>query len=330
MSELVSVVIVNWRAKQYVRELLASLARQTYRPLEIWLVNQTDAEDLSEFSLKTADYAISVINLPENVGFAAANNAGIRKAQGDYILLLNPDTFLNADTVSQLLEGMKQQEADYVCPKILDATRPQLLDRVQDGYARSGLALTIGKGERDEGQYDTVEEVFGAPGAAVMFRRQFFDQVGLFDAGLFLYYEDVDLNIRARMLGLRCFYIPAAVVYHHGSVTTGSRFNRTTIYYSTRNLIWLYRARLPASLRHPLRHTLLLIRLAGFHLLRSRQVGAFIAGLWAGYRSVPGLLLPPAEMAPTAARAFLRWQIRSEQADLVSRRRRKQQKNYPK
>jgi GT2 family glycosyltransferase len=320
MTPLVSIVIVNWHAKDYIRDLLAGLARQTHRPLEIWLVNQTDAEDLQEFALKTSDYQVRVIDLPENAGFAAANNAGIRKATGDYILLLNPDTRVEPDTVAQLLAGVARTGADFVCPKLLDAALPAIFDRISDGYARSGLALTIGKGARDEGQYDADEEVFGAPGAAVLFRRQFFDAVGLFDEGLFLYYEDVDLNLRARLLGLRCFYIPAAVVYHHGSATTGSRFNRTTVYYSTRNLIWLYRARLPAALRHPLRHGWMLLRLAGFHLLRTGQIAAYVRGLLDGYRGAPPLQETPTDASPAAYRAFLRWQLRSEEADRQARR----------
>src|ERR1700720_2970238 len=94
-----------------------------------------------------------------------------------------------------------------------------------------------GHGEPDSGQYDRAEEVFGACGGAAIYRRAALAAVGGFDEGYFAYYEDIDWAFRAQLAGLRCRYVPTAVLYHRGSATLGRGMTDFNSYHLWRNPI---------------------------------------------------------------------------------------------
>jgi hypothetical protein len=102
-------------------------------------------------------------------------------------------------------------------------------------------------GETDVGQYDRCEEVFGAPGTAVLYRRKMLDEVGLNDEDYFIMHEDDDLNLKARFGGWKCVYVPTAVVYHFHSLRIESH-SPLKLYYGERNRIWMVVKFLPPSL----------------------------------------------------------------------------------
>jgi len=327
MKELVSVVIVNWHSSGHLRALLPSLAIQTYQNLEVIIVNNSPEEDLSDLASTLGSIPLEIVSPEENTGFARGNNIGIKRARGDYLLLLNPDTRLERDSIEQLEAGLTRHGADAACPKLLLLEEPKVIDRIYDGYRRDGLAVTVGRGELDVGQYDETREVFGVPGAAAMFTRRYFDQVGLFEESLLAYYEDVDLNLRARFAEKKIWYIPQAVVYHQGGASTGSRFNPTTIYYSTRNMLWISRFRWPEDWPNKfVRRFRLLLMLSVWHLLRTGQFFPFVRGVYAGMWKLPERAIQRLQWSEQARNNVLQGLEQSEAEEKIWRSRRNKQK----
>jgi GT2 family glycosyltransferase len=96
-------------------------------------------------------------------------------------------------------------------------------------------AYRRGQGQRDDGSFDTEEEVFSASGTACLWRADAFRSLGAFDNSFFGYYEDVDLGFRARRAGYECWYAPLAVVVHRGSTTAAVRWREFESGYAVRN-----------------------------------------------------------------------------------------------
>ncbi|HEY5159826.1 MAG TPA: glycosyltransferase family 2 protein [Gaiellaceae bacterium] len=232
---LVSVVIPNWNGRAFLPACLGALRNQTYRELEIVLVDNHSTDDSVAFA--RAHYQdVKVVNLDENLGFAKAMNAGISASESDYIACLNNDTEASPQWLSELVACMERHpKAAAVASKMLDQRRPDLLDGAGDIMTRYLRAYPRGKGEQDAGQYDEELEVFGASGGASLWRAEALREIGLFDEDLFAYYEDVDLSFRARLAGYECWYAPLAVVLHAGSGTSAPAEGKFTHYHAVRN-----------------------------------------------------------------------------------------------
>src|SRR6185436_1800580 len=125
--------------------------------------------------------------------------------------------------------------------------RPELLDGAGDEYHVSGLAWRRYYNHIEKEYGIKPEEVFGACAAASLYLREDFLKVGGFDEGYFSYFEDVDLSFRLRLVGRRCLYVPAAVVCHVGSASSG-KVSDFVIYHGHRNLVWGYFKNMPALL----------------------------------------------------------------------------------
>lgn len=177
---------------------------------------------------------VRVIRNAGNVGFAAAQNQAIAATRSAWVLTLNPDTQLEPRFLSELLEAAQaDHRAGTVCGKLRslhpDLTRPDdpILDSTGIFFNDELRHFDRGWGEPDRGQFDCTEYVFGATGAAALYRRQMIDEVstssGFFDPDFFAYREDADVAWRAQLLGWRCLYTPEAVGYHVRRVRPGAR-----------------------------------------------------------------------------------------------------------
>ena len=155
-----------------------------------------------------------------------------RKASGSSAL--NPDVLLADDFVRRLVEaGSAHPEAGSICGKLLrwdpacEPPQTRLIDSTGIYFTRNMRHLDRGAEEADNGQYDRAQYVFGATGAAAMFRRSFVEAVSVdgefFDEDFFSYREDADLAWRAQVMGWKCLYTPAAVAWHVRRVTPERR-----------------------------------------------------------------------------------------------------------
>jgi len=240
VSELsFDVVIPNWNGKKWLCECLKSLQRQTFRSFRVIVVDN-GSTDGSVGMLREKFPEVLCLENPENTGFSAAVNQGIAAARAPWILLLNNDMEVAPDCLDNLASAARRYpDYAFFALKMVNYHERTYLDGAGEAYLRGGAGYRLGTMEFDSEHYQHDRDCFGACGGAALYRQDVFTAAGLFDEGFFAYLEDVDLNLRAVRLGLRCRYIAGAVVYHIGSASTGSKFNPTTIRLSTRNSLYV-------------------------------------------------------------------------------------------
>jgi GT2 family glycosyltransferase len=243
----IAVIIVNANTGVHIERALTSLAKQTLAPTRVIVVDNASTDGSPDEIAKRFP-SVDLIRLDRNVGFAAANNVGVRAADDcEWVALVNPDAFPLSDWLAALARAIEQRpQYAFFGSRLVSADAPSLLDGTGDVYHVSGLAW-----RRDHGRPATVApgagEIFSPCAAAALYRRDAFLEVGGFDESYFCYFEDSDLAFRLRLAGHRCLYVPDAVVHHVGSVTAG-RFSDFTVYHSFRNLVWTYAKNMPTPL----------------------------------------------------------------------------------
>ena len=239
---LISVLLVTCNSAEHLQRCLESLVQQDYPVFEIIIVDNASTDRskniLSQFFPPAQINVVTQFNAV-NTGFAAAQNQAIRQAQGQWLLCLNPDVFLRPDFISQLVfaaaqpAGAKDEKIGAACGKLLRWTpgaQPEftsMIDCTGMYFTRNLRHLDRGAEQIDQGQYDRAENVFGASGAAALYRRQMVEDVSVagefFDEDFFAYREDADLAWRAQLLGWQCLYTPHAVGWHVRRVTPERR-----------------------------------------------------------------------------------------------------------
>ena len=185
--------------------------------LEVIIVDNASAEGGSSWA--EAEGCL-VTKLAENQGFGRAVNQGIRAAAGEWIVVMNDDVELETDWLRQIELANEQTPAVwFICGKTLQFADRGRIDGAGDAICRGGAALRLGNGAADGGCFNQVRATFFPSATATAFRREFFEQAGLFDETFFAYLEDIDLGLRAALAGLAGVYAPAARSYHRGSAT---------------------------------------------------------------------------------------------------------------
>lgn len=239
------VIIVSYNSAAYVNRCLAALLDQTETRFEAVVVDNA-SRDVDAIALPD-DPRFSLIRLPENTGFAVANNIGARGAQARWIVALNPDAFAEPGWLRALLDAAAAHpEVVMFGSTQLCAADPSLFDGIGDRYAGFGLFWRGGVGRPAAPPY-VDGETFSPCAAAAMYRRDLFEAVGGFDETFFCYGEDVDLGFRIRLLGGRCRQVGAAVVHHVGSGIT-KQYGDFSLYHSVRNGLWILAKNVPFPL----------------------------------------------------------------------------------
>jgi len=293
----VAVVIPNWNGADDLRACLASLEAQQGVDLEIMVVDNGSTDESLDL---LRSRGIAHITLPQNLGFARAINLGVAATDAELLVPLNADTVLEADAIAQLVEAMSAEpDLGGVQPRILSLVRGQTRDP-DDPAARIyslGQALTadgrayeqhIG---RPQGRLPVAaQEIFGVCGAVCMFRRRLLDELGGYDERYFAFYEDVDLNVRARIAGWTFRLVPTAVVWHVGNAAWQEGFERP----GAENARLVARNRLCTQVKFmPLRSLpgIALVELGStIRAIRDRRLISTLAGKLAAMSMLPALL----------------------------------------
>jgi GT2 family glycosyltransferase len=240
---LISVVIPNWNGAKHLPVCLSALRRQTLPPLDVILVDNASSDESRQ--LVGRDFPeVKLLALPDNRRFAGACNAGIRAAGGEAIALLNNDTEADARWLENVAKCFAEHpDAGFVASKLRLFDKRDHLHSAGDYYSRRGVPGNRGVWQKDDGQFDT-DYVFGACGAASVYRRDMLDKIGLLDEQFEFSCEDVDLSWRAQLAGYKCAFAHDAIVYHKVSATGGGILNS---YYDGRNFIWLLAKDVPGE-----------------------------------------------------------------------------------
>jgi GT2 family glycosyltransferase len=291
---MVSVLITTYNSAIFLEACLDSLRRQTYPDLEVIIVDNASTDATREL-LASAGPEISVVCNDTNIGFAAAQNQAARLAKGSWLLSLNPDVFLNPDFVAKAVEsGEIDPTIGVVCGKLLrwcpggDPEFTQVIDSTGMYVLPNLRHLDRGAGEPDHGQFERIEYVFGATGAAALYRRSLFEEVSVegefFDEQFFAYREDADVAWRAQLMGWRCLYTPRGVGWHVRRVTPERRSElpMEINWHSIKNR-FLMRAKnisFPLYARYFLPITIRDLLVIGYCLLVDRKLASALAAVW--------------------------------------------------
>jgi GT2 family glycosyltransferase len=295
-SDAITVVIPNFNGAALLPACLDSLLRQRRPPAAVVVVDNGSRDPSRDLALRHP-LRPTLIAFPENRGFAAAVNAGIRAAETPAVALLNNDALADPRWIEAGARGMDRfPEADFFASLILRRQARDRVDSAGDAYPHDGRPRPLGRDDRAAG-YDRVQEVFSASAGAAFFRRRLFDRVGWFDESFFAYLEDVDFGFRARLLGHRCLLLPEAVVFHQGAATPLADRPGTRSEESSRRVRWIARNKVFVLAQNLPGRWLVtwspsvgfgLARSAGYHLLRSGQFASFLAGTLEGLARLPG------------------------------------------
>lgn len=241
----VSIIVVNWNGERFLKDCLGALSNQSYANSEIIVVDNGSSDNSVRFTRENFP-EIRIVALTENKGFTGGNAAGLEIAQGAYIALVNNDARAEKKWLENLIEPMLRDRTIGLCSSKLIFENIQTVNSAGDGLTTAGVGFNRGLGESTV-DFNVPEPVFGACGAAVLYRRRMLDEIGFLDEDFFLYDEDTDLNFRAQLAGWKCIYVPTAVAYHVANATS-KRLSDMHVYYHTRNLEFVWIKNMPAGL----------------------------------------------------------------------------------
>jgi O-antigen biosynthesis protein len=284
-----SVVIPSYNGRAFLETCLASVARQRPQnpalPIEVIVVDDGSTDETAQWVARVHP-DVRVARFERNRGFCAAANAGIARANGSFIQLLNNDTEVAAGWIEAGLEPFVDPTVGSVAPLVLVRSEPERVDSAGDSYSLFGWPAKRGHGQPTQLFSERpMEEVFGASGSSAFYRTAALKRSGGFDPLFGSYYEDVDLAFRLRWAGYRCVFAPRSIVYHdvsstydHGSHALQRRMSR--------NAEFVFWANLPAVLLGLaiLPHLAFLVVQGAWRLLRGR-LRPFLAGKWDALRA---------------------------------------------
>lgn len=239
-----SIIIVNYNGGSQVLACLESVFQQTSN-FELILVDNNSTDESAALSIRRFPQTILLRN-ERNLGFAAANNLGIRKARGDWIVLLNPDTIVTGKWLEELVKCGASSKIGIVGPKLLRLDRRTIDSAGLIFDFKTGLSYDRGSGEVDIRQFETVESVPCLSFACAAIKREVILATGPLDERMVLYFDDIDYCIRARITGWKVLYCPNALVLHaRGGVTPKSskRLQRQAVAYRLRIMLKCYSRR---------------------------------------------------------------------------------------
>ncbi len=226
-----SVVVLNYNTKDLTLACLQSMDKYPYdKYFEVIVVdnNSTDGSVKTIRSFKPKKYKLVLIENNTNVGFSKGNNIGIKKAKGEYILLLNSDTLLTKNALNELMEfPQKKKNVGVIAPRLLnkDGTTQKSVFRLPTMARAVKQYLFKKEGLLDKYAPNTKKpvEVESVVGAALLITPKTLKKVGLLDARYFMYFEDLDYCRRVRAAGLLVYYLPKTKIVHiHGASGKGS------------------------------------------------------------------------------------------------------------
>ncbi len=237
-NPLVTIHLLSFNGQKYIQSCLTSVLNQTYPNLEIIITDNASSDKTINYlkKIKAENKQIKINYNKKNVGFAKGQNQGIKQAQGEYILCLNQDIVLDKHFISQIIKAFKQfPQAAAMQGKLLrwsgkanflnnfaDYNVCYIIDTKGLKMLKNGRIINQEQGQIDNFKENKIEPIFGADGAAPVYRKKALENIKIelnhkkeyFDEDFFAYKEDVDLAWRLRLYGWESYYQPEALAWH--------------------------------------------------------------------------------------------------------------------
>ncbi|MFL8712013.1 glycosyltransferase family 2 protein [Clostridioides sp. GD02377] len=242
---MVDIIIPNYNGSLYLKNCINSLLNQNDCNFNIIVIDNNSQDDTYDWI--KAYRKVVYKKLDRNYGFSVAVNEGIMLSKSEYIVLLNNDTEVKSDWVSNLVKVISCDEKIFsVSSKMIRYTEKDIIDDAGDEYNLFGWTLKCGDGKSVK-KFNRDREVFSCCAGAAIYRKSILEKIGYFDENFFAYLEDVDICYRAKIYGYKNLYSSKAEVYHIGSATTGSRYNNFKVRLSARNNVYLVYKNMPLA-----------------------------------------------------------------------------------
>ena len=251
-GRLLSVIIVNYNVKFYLEQCLESVRRASKgMQVEVFVVDNLSTDGSVDY-LHERFPEVTFIENKENVGFARANNQAIRQSEGEYVLLLNPDTIVGEDTLARCVDFMDAHpEAGgagaymlHVDGTFAPESRRGLPTPFVAFCKMTGLTALFPK-SRLFGRYymryldeNEVNEIEIISGAYMMLRREALNRVGLLDEDFFMYGEDIDLSYRVLKGGYKNYFLPVRMLHYKGESTVKNSYRYVYTFYEAMRLFF--------------------------------------------------------------------------------------------
>ena len=296
---LISIVIPNHNGSEFLKSCLRSLQAQTYRRMEIIVVDNASQDDSLKIARSIAPQAI-LLERDRNLGFAGAVNAGIQHSNGDWIAVLNNDTEVPPDWLAECARATQgHTEAAFFACRILHLSDHTRVYSAGDCFLRIGIGYRRGQEQPDRPEFNRECRIFSASGCAALYRRTVLEQSGGFDEHFFAYLEDVDLGLRLQAAGFSGYYLPQAEVYHHGAGTSGGEFSRLAVRLRTRNSLLLLLKSVPGKFLLRCWPMIILAQLSwAVRILAHGRLGSYLRGLGGAFLLAPAMIKKRAGMRP--------------------------------
>ena len=212
-NALVSIIILNYNAGQLLLECVKSVLETDYENFEIIVVDNASKDDSIDKCRKEFR-DIKIIENKDNLGYCEGNNIGIRRAEGQFIVILNPDTVVESSWLRELIKGYEIFGDGMYQPRFLTTNDHKILQGTGNMINLFGFGFARNKGEPDEGQFRKPERIGYASGTCLFTSKEIMNRLEMFDSFLFAYHDDLDLCWRAALENIKSYYIPSSIVYH--------------------------------------------------------------------------------------------------------------------
>lgn len=232
-----SVIIVNYNVRYYIEQCINSVERATADiEREIFVVDNHSQDGSVEYLRKHYGSRIRLIESNHNLGFARANNQAIKQSKGEYVLLLNPDTFVGEESIRKVLKFMDEHPKAGASGVMMHNSDGTIARESRRGLPTPFVALLkmCGFSRRyylSQLSWEKPEMIEVISGAFFMVRRKVLDEIGFLDKDFFMYGEDIDLSYRILKAGYENWYVPANILHYKGESTQKSSFGYVHVFY---------------------------------------------------------------------------------------------------
>lgn len=253
MISSISIIIINYNTCDLLRSCLSSMGNLVEN-IDLWVVDNSSSDGSVEM-LKNSFPAVNLIKNLDNVGFVKANNQALEKVQGEFVILLNPDTVVHAGWLEALISAFSDPGIGAACPQLLNedgsiqpswGNFPSVWSEfVFQSFLYKIIPYRMAWGKRIHPflrrEYTSTHIVDWGSGACLAIRREVIDRVGGLEDEIFMYGEDVEWCWRIRQAGYQILFVPQAKITHFSGKISKKDFTAWINQYTRSQLFLLQR-----------------------------------------------------------------------------------------